>query len=81
MTPLDEALADHRVLSHDEAMVVVSALQIMDRHAQGVRNMAHPDAGQAADVVSEATFTLSLILQALVDTGMIAPAGYTPGAA
>jgi len=82
MDDLDTMLADHRVLSYEEAMAVAKALEIMERHAEGVRNhLRHPQAAHCADIVLRAIFPMGQILEALIETHMIAPAGYVPKSA
>lgn len=77
---LDAMLADHRVLSFEEAMAVAKALDIMEKHAEGVRNhLNHPQAAHCADIVLRAIYPVGRILETLIETHMIAPAGYTPG--
>lgn len=77
---LDAMLADHRVLSYAEAMTVAQALDIMEKHAEGVRNhLRHPNAPLCADIVLRAIYPMGKILEALIETNMIAPAGYVPG--
>ena len=80
MDELDTMLADHRVLSYDEAMTVAKALEIMERHAEGVRNhVRHPQAAHCADIVLRSIYPVGRILETLIETHMIAPAGYVPG--
>lgn len=77
---LDAMLADHRALTHEEALTVARALDIMEKHAEGVRTyMRHPKAGQAADIVLRATVPVGLILSSLLDSRLVAPRGYVPG--
>lgn len=77
---LDAALADHRVLTHTEAMTVAYALLILEKHAAGIRNHGvHPDSRQAADVVENITQPVAQLLDLMLQTGMVAPAGYKPG--
>lgn len=77
---LDAALADHRVLTHDEALTLAQAVSILEQHAEGVRkNGAHPDRGQAADVIVKIAGGVGYLLQTAIMTGMIAPRGYVPG--
>lgn len=74
---LDAALADHRVLTHEEALTVAKALDILERHAEGIRNhTGHPQAGFAADTILKCLVPIGGLLTALMDTGMIAPRGY-----
>ena len=77
---LDAMLADHRVLSFEEAMAVAKALDIMEKHAEGVRNhLNHPQAAHCADIVLRSIYPVGRILETLIETHMIAPAGYVPG--
>lgn len=77
---IDEMLADHRILTNEEALKVTEALQILGRHAKGIRgHTSHPQAGQAADIVERIAYPVAQLLESMLDNGMIAPAGYVPG--
>ena len=78
---LDAALADHRVLSHTEAMTVAVALDILEKHSKGIRHTGnHPDKEQAADVIDRIINPVGHLLEMMLQSGMVAPAGYVPGA-
>ena len=77
---LDAMLADHRVLTYEEAVTVAKALDILEKHAEGIQHhTAHPQAAQAANIVRRMAFPVGQLLESLLDTGMVAPAGYVPG--
>ena len=67
----EEGLAAGIVLTAEEGNTVVRTLQIMTRHAEGVRNSGRPFAVEASETIAQIVLPLAQMFQSMVDCGMV----------
>ena len=67
----EEGLASGIVLTAEEGDTVVSALQIMGRHAEGVRNSGRPFAVEASEIIAQILLPLAEMFQSMIECGMV----------
>jgi len=67
----EEGLATGIVLTAEEGDTVVRTLQIMTRHAEGVRNSGRPYAVEASEVIAQTVLPLAQMFESMIDCGMV----------
>jgi hypothetical protein len=67
----EEGLAAGIVLTAEEGDTVVRTLQIMTRHAEGVRNSGRPFAVEASEVIAQIILPLAEMFESMIDCGMV----------
>jgi len=68
---VEEGLAAGIVLTAEEGDTVVSALQIMARHADGIRNSGRPNAVEASEIIAERMVPFAEMFLMMTQTGMV----------
>jgi hypothetical protein len=74
----EEGLAAGIVLTAEEGDAVVRALQILTRHAEGIRNSGRPFAVEASEVIARTLLPVGEMFLNMVECGMVLQHGEPP---
>lgn len=68
---VEEGLATGIVLTAEEGETVIRALQIMTRHADGIRNSGRPNAVEASEIIAQNILPFGETFLMMMQSGMV----------
>ena len=69
----EEGLASGICLTAEEGNTLVEALQLLRRHAEGIRNSGRPFAKQASEAIAQRLIPVSELVLMMYEDGIIRP--------